>query len=85
MLPFRAKDAAKVAPEAQSADDAQKGQPTAGMVRGGSLLLAGSVRMLFVHGSNTVRTLFVGLLQLHVFALEQEALFHQTVASALDE
>ena len=85
MLSFRVKDAAEVAPEAQCTDDAHQGQPAAGMVRGGSLLLAGSVRMLFVHGSNTVRTLPVSLLQPHVFALEQEALFHQTVASALDE
>ena len=84
MLSFRVKDAAEVAPDAQCASDAHQGQPAAGMMCGG-LLLAGSVRMLFVHGSNTVRTLFVGLLQSHVFALEQEALFHQTVASALDE
>lgn len=84
MLPFRAKDAAKVAPETQCAHNAHDGQPAAGMMRGGGLLGVG-VRMLFDYGLNTVRKLFIGLLQPHAFALEQEALFHQTVAAALDQ
>lgn len=84
MLPFRAKDATKVAPETQCAHNAHQGQPAVGMLRGGGLLGVG-VRMLFGYGSNTVRMLFESLLQPHVLALEQETLFHQTVASALDE
>lgn len=84
MLPFRAKDAAKVAPETQCAHNAHDGQPAAGMLLGGGLLGVG-VRMLFDHGLNAVRMLFESILQPHVLALEQETLFHQTVASALDE